>query len=86
MRTTVTLDADIAAEVERLRSEGIGPSEAINTLARRGLVARQLTPARRAPYRVPTFGVAFTMDISDIGEVLRDLDELEAAERATSTD
>ena len=39
MRTTIALDPDIEAEVERLRrQEGLGLSEAVNTLARRGLV------------------------------------------------
>ena len=38
MRTTITLDRDIAAAVEQLRrEEGIGPSEALNRLARAGL-------------------------------------------------
>lgn len=38
MRTTVTLAADVAAAVERVRRErGIGVSEAVNELVRRGL-------------------------------------------------
>lgn len=40
MRTTLTLDQDVVAEVERMRREdGIGLSEAVNTLIRRGLVS-----------------------------------------------
>lgn len=38
MRTTVTLDDDIARAVENLRKrEGLRTSEAVNLLARRGL-------------------------------------------------
>jgi metal-responsive CopG/Arc/MetJ family transcriptional regulator len=75
MRTTVTLDADIAAEVERLRRDGVGPSEAINDLARRGLTqptkARQLWVQR-------TVDLGIKIDISNIGDVLAHLDELES--------
>lgn len=46
MRTTVVIDSDVAAEVERLRREGMGLSEALNLLARvgdgQGAAARQL--------------------------------------------
>ena len=38
MRTTVTLAQDVAAAVERLRRErGVGISEVVNDLVRRGL-------------------------------------------------
>ncbi|MBA2263154.1 MAG: ribbon-helix-helix protein, CopG family, partial [Chloroflexi bacterium] len=41
MRTTVTLDKDVAAAVRRLRlSEGMGLSEALNRLARAGLTVK----------------------------------------------
>ena len=41
MRTTFTLDADVAAAVDELRRrEGIGPSEAVNRLIRRALATR----------------------------------------------
>lgn len=42
MRTTVTIAPDVYAEIERLRREdGLGPSEALNQLARRGLSQKQ---------------------------------------------
>lgn len=42
MRRTVTLDPDVAAEVERLRrEEGLGLSEAVNKLARFGMMPRE---------------------------------------------
>lgn len=47
MRTTVTLDEDVAAAVEHLRrTRGIGPSQAVNELARRGLAVRDDEPDR----------------------------------------
>lgn len=40
MRTTITLADDVTAAVERVRRErGIGVSEAVNELVRRGLLA-----------------------------------------------
>jgi hypothetical protein len=48
MRTTVTLAPDVAAAVAQLRAlRGIGTSEALNEIARRGLTA----PAERRPFR-----------------------------------
>ncbi len=42
MRTTVTLADDVAAELDRLRRErSIGVSEALNELARAGMVRRR---------------------------------------------
>lgn len=42
MRTTVRLDEDVARAVEALRRErGLGTSEALNELARRGLAMRE---------------------------------------------
>lgn len=51
MRTTVTLDDDVAAKLRRLsREQGISFKAALNTSVRRGLAA---TDAPR-PYRLPT--------------------------------
>ncbi|HEU0168187.1 MAG TPA: ribbon-helix-helix protein, CopG family, partial [Chloroflexota bacterium] len=48
MRTTVTLDDDVAAAASELRrQEGIGLSEAVNRLARAGLAR----PAKRYVYK-----------------------------------
>jgi metal-responsive CopG/Arc/MetJ family transcriptional regulator len=67
MRTTVTLDRDIAAEVKRLRrTEGIGPSEAINRLARAGLSTRQ----KRQRFIQRTFGSRLLVDVSDVAEAI----------------
>jgi metal-responsive CopG/Arc/MetJ family transcriptional regulator len=72
MRTTVTLDDDVVAEIERLRrEEGIGPSEAVNRLIRAGLVAR---PHRRT-YEHRSAPIGLRVDVTDIGAVLDLLDE-----------
>lgn len=52
MRTTVTLDPDVAAQIRALAAERmISFKEALNSTLRAGLAARQ-TPRR--PYRLPT--------------------------------
>lgn len=72
MRTTFTLDDDVAAEVERLRrTEGIGISEAVNRLIRAGLAR----PRRRQPYQHRSADVGLRVDVTDIGAVLDDLDD-----------
>ena len=72
MRTTFTLDDDVAAEVERLRrQEGLGISEAVNRLIRAGLAEK----TERRPYRHRSANVGLKVDVSNIGEVLDLLDE-----------
>lgn len=73
MRTTVTLSDDAVAEVERLRRErGIGLSEVVNALARRGMAAAE-TPA--SPYEHHSTKLGLKVDMRNIGEVLDLLDE-----------
>jgi len=72
MRTTVNLADDVAAEVERLRRErGVGLSEAVNDLARAGLLAAE-RPVR--PFRQKSYDMGARVDVSNIGEVLELLD------------
>ena len=79
MRTTITVADDVAAEMERLRREqGLGPSEALNLLARRGMTA----PRVDYVYTPITFDMGYTIDVTNIGEVLDMLDQLELEERA----
>lgn len=72
MRTTITLDPDIAAEVERLRqTTGVGPSEAVNSLARAGLTVRLGEtyhldiPSYDMSARVSYVNIADTLDLLD---------------------
>ncbi|MGZ5410579.1 MAG: hypothetical protein ACXWDJ_11340 [Aeromicrobium sp.] len=72
MRTTVTLADDVAAEVIRIRREtGLGLSEAVNALARRGMSARPDT-ARYVHRSIP---IGLRGDVSNVAEVLDLLDE-----------
>ena len=72
MRTTLTLDDDVAAAVEDLRrAEGIGRSEAVNRLVRKGLISRDAP----VPYQhLPSDMGPFKVDISNIGAVVELLD------------
>lgn len=76
MRTTITVAEDVAAEMERLRrAEGLGPSEALNLLARRGM-ARQKEP--RMPYVHKSADLGLRVDVANIRDVLDMLDEDDA--------
>lgn len=73
MRTTITIDDDVYAEMQRMRrDQGLGPSVALNTLARRGMLAR---PQGREPYVHEARAMGARVDLSNIGEVLDLLDE-----------
>lgn len=76
MRTTVTLDDDVAVGVERLRRErGIGLSEALNEIVRAGLVR----DARAAePVRLETRSMRLRIDVSNVAEALDAAEELPA--------
>lgn len=71
MRTTVTLDDDVAAAVSRLRRErGVGVSAALNDLARAGLMAKR---SRRA-YAHRTAELSLTIDVTNVADALEQLD------------
>lgn len=72
MRTTVTLDDDVAAEVARLRRRRrIGVSEAVNELVRAGMS----TKTTRAPFRQRTVEFDLLVNVDDVAEVLELLDD-----------
>ncbi|MCX7620681.1 MAG: ribbon-helix-helix protein, CopG family [Acidimicrobiales bacterium] len=71
MRTTIDLEPDTAKAVEHLRKEqGLGLSEAVNQLIRRGLVA---TPAP-SPFRPIHRDLGLMIDVSNVAEALELLD------------
>lgn len=69
MRTTVRLDDDVARAVEALRRErGLGTSEALNELARRGLA---LDAEAEPPFRQRTSALgAARIPLDDVAEAL----------------
>lgn len=71
MRTTVNLDDDVVAALERLRRErSLGLSEALNELARRGLTATDTVE----PFVQVTHDLGKGIDYRDIGDALETLD------------
>ena len=75
MRTTLSLDDDVAAAVQRLREERhIGLSDAVNELIRSGLAA----PAARKAFRQRTAHLGLRVDVSNVADALEFLDGPEA--------
>jgi hypothetical protein len=74
VRTTVTLDPDVAAEVERLRRrDGIGVSAAVNELARAGMARSPATEV----FRQRTAALGLRIDVSNVAEVLDLVDSVD---------
>lgn len=72
MRTTISLDDDVASEVAKLQRErGIGPSAAVNELARAGFRATW----QEHEYEHVTHDMGALVDLSNVADVLELLDE-----------
>lgn len=75
MRTTVELDDDAARAIEQLRRErGVGVSQAVNELIRRGLLPRP--DSGRFHQRTRALGLR--IDVSNVAAALEDLEGVEA--------
>lgn len=71
MRTTITLDRDVAQAVRQLRRQrGLGLSEAVNELIRSGLRAKAPSPR----FRQRTHGLGLRVDVRNVAEALELLD------------
>lgn len=71
MRTTIEFDPDTANAVQQLRREaGIGVSQAVNDLIRRGMVAQ----THRAPFVPRTHRLGISIDVSNVADALELLD------------
>lgn len=71
VRTTVEFDADTAKAVERLRREkGLGVSEAVNELIRRGMLKSE----RRPKFSQRTRSLGMRIDVSNVADALETLD------------
>lgn len=67
MRTTVEFEPDTARAIEELRrTEGLGLSEAVNELVRRGLVPRRAS----ASFEQRTTSMGLKIDVSNVAEAL----------------
>ena len=74
MRTTVVIDSDVAAEIERLRREGMGLSQALNLLARRGMT-RGPESKTMVKYKHRASRIGLKVDVTNIADVLDLLDD-----------
>lgn len=73
MRTTLTIDDDVAVQLERLRRKGdISLKDLINDALRRGLRDMNGPQKKRKPFRTKTFdaGTPLMDNIDNIAEVL----------------
>ena len=71
MRTTLTIDDDVAASLERLRKARKGSLKGlINEALRHGIKEMSARPKRREPFRTRTV---------DLGEVLVPVDDISEA-------
>jgi len=73
MRTTLTIDDDVAAELTRLRRQrDVGLKELVNDVLRLGLRDIAAAPKRKKPFRTQPFdpGQLLIDNIDNIAEVL----------------
>lgn len=72
MRTTLTLDDDVAAQIERLRRErDINLKQIVNEALRRGLREMARPAKKRAPFRTQAQAMgAPRIDIDNVAEAL----------------
>ena len=72
MRTTLTLDDDVAVQIERLRKErDLNLKDVVNEALRRGLRDLQKPPAERKPFRTKTYNMGRPLiDIDNVAEAI----------------
>lgn len=73
MRTTLTLDKDVAAALKRLQKQGDKTFKAlVNEALRHGIEVLGSPPKRRKPYRTPPLdaGKCLLENVDNIAEVL----------------
>jgi len=67
MRTTITLEVDVAAAVDhRRRKEDKGISEVVNELVRKGLTVKE----PREPFVQKTYPMGMKIDVSNVAEAI----------------
>ena len=85
MRTTVRLDPDVAAAAEQLRRQRhIGLGEAVNELARAGLLARDQRDQKATTFNQRTASVGLRMDVTNVAEALELLDGYDAEDTGST--
>ena len=77
MRTTLTIDDDVAAELDRLRrARDVGLKEIVNDVLRRGLRDMAAAPKRKKPFRTQPLesGPVLVASIDNIAELLAEVE------------
>jgi hypothetical protein len=78
MRTTLTLDDDVAAKLKKVaQRKRLSFKEAVNATLRRGLSTQELSENRKTPYRVSPFRSGFRPGVDPL-KLNQLLDELES--------
>jgi hypothetical protein len=72
MRTTLTIDEDVAVQLERLRrARDASLRDLINEALRRGLREMSMRPKKRKPFRMQTFDMGPPLiNIDNVAEAL----------------
>jgi hypothetical protein len=73
MRTTLTIDADVAVQLKRLqRSRDVSLKQLVNDALRRGLRDMAAPPQKGKPFRTQTFNAGRPLidNIDNVAEVL----------------
>jgi hypothetical protein len=72
MRTTLTLDDDVAVQIERLRrARDVSLKELVNDALRRGLREMSAPPKKRKPFRTRSFNMGKPLiDIDNVAEAI----------------
>jgi len=73
MRTTLTLDADVAVTLKRVQARnGMSLKAAVNEALRRGLADLERPRATQPPYRTPStsLGACLVGSLDDVAEAL----------------
>lgn len=71
MRTTVEFEEDTARALEQLRiNTGMGVSEAVNHLVRRGLLAPEAASPEGATFAQRTHRLGLRIDVSDVADAI----------------
>jgi predicted CopG family antitoxin len=77
MRTTLTIDDDVAAKLQELAHSGRTSFKAVvNAVLRRGLAAQELSPGEDEPYEVAVFRSDFRPGVDPL-KLNQLVDELE---------
>ena len=77
MRTTLTIEDDVAAELEQLRRRrDASLKDLVNEALRRGLQEMTSTPKQRKPFRTRTFhgGRLLVASIDNVAELLAEVE------------